>query len=119
MNPGCCPKRSLLRNTHGDVSILPSPFLGGVVRDGVLLPVTLGGEAVWGNTLANQLSHDALGPIPGKAKIWLSSSYIVGIAGDRHSDTGTTRQKRCNVIELPCDSGRSVAILYRTPADQN
>ena len=80
-----------MRDTHGDTTILGAAVLDGIVRDGVLFPVTLRGQAISWNTLVDQLSYYAARPLLGEAKIRLSRTHIVRKAGDVQMDTRTTR----------------------------
>ena len=95
------------------MSIHGPAFRGGIVGDGVLLSITLGGEAIWGNTLVDQFSHNTVGSLPRELKIPLSAANIVGIAGDLGTDIWINPQIPGN-LRLLCHSHRDSAILGAT-----
>jgi hypothetical protein len=88
-----------LHDTDGDTSIHGPTFRGRIVGDGVLPPIALGCEAIWGNTFVNQFSHNAVGSPLRKLKIPLCAANIVGIPANLHVDTRISRQIRGKVVE--------------------
>jgi hypothetical protein len=73
-------------------------LLGGIVRDRVLLAVTLGSEAARRNAPADQFSHDSVRSIPRKLEIPVSATNIIGIATNLHADVWISRQNRRNIV---------------------
>src|SRR5215469_59081 len=90
----------LLDHQHGDTSVKSATFRGGVIAYGILIPISLGAEAVWGDAHRLQLSDHAIGSVLRERQIMPRIASVIGVATNRETNCRTGLEDYRDVVEL-------------------
>src|SRR5262252_3740078 len=103
MVSSCACKRgcsSLVRDTHGDATIGGAAGLGGIVRNRVLLSVSLGRKPIGTDAPLDEFRLNGVRSILRELLVCCRITDVIGVAADLDASLGISVHDRRDVVEL-------------------